>query len=511
VRDTLIIFGIAVLIGGWWDARNALLYQDPLSIGTHVSDHAPLRPIEERLSADLRSIEHTFWANPARSFVSPMPLDTLLIGWGRLSLLLGGLSLLLSIGQRSFFKGTSPKNSTELVHKHVAAWSIILSWPLTFAILLLGYWTRKASWAYGRLLFPSIASFALIFTWGWAYGFPARWRRITLTLGVGALILISILYPFLSIYPLYHPWRPYRQDAIAHTTDIHYVTPQSNRDVARLLGYEILNEVGQPGHYLPVVLCWEPLGRTPHPYEVFVHVLDLRPNGIPTVWGSRRTYPGLGNKPTDRWALGQAFCDEVLVDIADDIPMPLGTLLEIGFIDPQSDRRLQPMATDGPALSLATVRGIPIVASDALEVPLYPPLYHLDAALNLVHLQLSPRLDHTLRLTLTWQAQQSVPYDATSFIHLDDAEGHRLTQIDRQPLNGRFPTSYWVPPQMITDTYTLQLDTPALTLPLKLHAGMYTWPSLDRLPVVDADGVPQPDHAVTLSITSLPYEKRSEP
>ncbi|NBD36630.1 MAG: phospholipid carrier-dependent glycosyltransferase, partial [Chloroflexi bacterium] len=147
VREGLVILGVALLIGGGWYARNALVYHDPLSIN--------------RFFADLLSIEHTFWANPARSFVSRTKLGDLLVWWGRLSL---GASLLWLL--RRFRPWRFDADA--------ATWVILLSWPVTFAALLLGYWTRTATWAYGRLLFPAMASFALLFAWGWAAVFPRR-------------------------------------------------------------------------------------------------------------------------------------------------------------------------------------------------------------------------------------------------------------------------------------------------------------------------------------------------
>lgn len=101
-------------------------------------------------------------------------------------------------------------------------------------------------------------------------------------------------------------------------------------------------------------------------------------------------------------------------------------------------------------------------------------------------------------MTLTWQALQRVPYDATIFVHLQGPNGSIVSQADRQPLDGRFPTSYWLPGQVVTDSVALHGEGEAR--PRTLYIGMYTWPSLQRLLVVDADGVAQQDNVVIIPV-----------
>ena len=105
-----------------------------------------------------------------------------------------------------------------------------------------------------------------------------------------------------------------------------------------------------------------------------------------------------------------------------------------------------------------------------------------------------------MTLTLTWQSLRAVPYDATMFIHLTGTDGNIVAQVDRQPLNGRFPTSSWIPGQMITDSITLPRPPEAQNRPLILRLGMYTWPSMRRLPVVNASGSAQRDDAIVIDV-----------
>ncbi len=525
-RDGLIIVVVALLIGGWWYARNALLYDDPLSIGTHISGYAAARPFGDRIGHDLFSIEHTFWANPSRTFVSQMWLDEVLIWWGRISL---GL-LAWGVLSNWFNRLNQPRHASRFT-SYVSrltfhAWIVLLSWPATFLLLLITYWTRKTSWAYGRLLFPAIAPIALFLVLGWLYAFPRSWRRIVMPFGAGIVMIVSALIPFVSIYPLYHPWHEWAGAQVEHPVGTIYVDPETGTQVAQLVGYNLPKPFALPGTYLSVELCWKPLAQTNTRYAVFVHLLDLSQldlHGAPGVWGSRRTYPGLGNLPTDRWTPGNPFCDKVLVQVSPDAPTPLGAAIEIGFIDPETDHRLQAASPEGDPLDIAVVRGVPVLSPGGLPTVEQPAPYVLDNAIGLNRVQLSGVIEGSVTLTLTWQSLQPVPYDATTFVHLRGADGGLLAQVDRQPLDGRFPTSYWLPGQVVTDVVSLSPVPPPPPPPptgggmggggpLMLNVGMYTWPSLERLPVVDASGTPQRYNVIVINVPPpLPVEEVTTP
>jgi hypothetical protein len=489
-RDSFIVLAVALAVGGWWYARNALLYGDPLSIGEHVAGRAA-RAFWDRLGQDLVSIEHTFWANPARTFVSRMWLGKISIWWGRLSLGLLALALVLRFSS---------------LRSEKAVLIVLLSWPVVFLLLLMLYWTDRASWAYGRLLFPAIAPTGLLFVLGWWYVFPRPWRRPVLMFNLAMVVVVGVLVPFVSIYPLYHPWRDLAEESIEEPLGTVYAERGTETPIAQLIACNPLESYVLPGGYLPVELCWKPLAQTDVPYAVFVQLLDLSQagaDGSPGVWGGRRTYPGLGNLPTDRWTPGATFCDRVLVGVSPQAPTPLAASIEVGFIDPETGDRLQPMDAGGHVLSVAVFRGVPVLAPAELPVTQRPAPYTLDGAIALGEVRSGGVLESAATLTLTWQSLRPVPYDATVFVHLRDAGGSLLAQADRQPLDGRFPTSYWLPGQVITDVVRLAPVSEANGGgPLLLDLGMYTWPSLDRLPVVDASGVPLRDSVISIQLPS---------
>ena len=206
-----------------------------------------------------------------------------------------------------------------------------------------------------------------------------------------------------------------------------------------------------------------------------------------------------------RWTPGKRFCDKVLVQISPDTPTPLGAAIEIGFIDSESDDRLQATTTEGEPLDLAVFRGTSILSPGVIPALERSARYVVDRAIGLDHVHILGITEDTIKLTLKWQSIQTVPYDATTFIHLSGTDGRLLVQADRQPLDGQFPTSYWIPGQVVTDTITLSPVYNAYNVPLTLTIGMYTWPSLERLPVMDTSGTLQPDNAITINISSLSF------
>lgn len=89
----------------------------------------------------------------------------------------------------------------------------------------------------------------------------------------------------------------------------------------------------------------------------------------------------------------------------------------------------------------------------------------------------------TLPLTLHWQAETELETNYTIFVQLLDAGGQVVAQVDAPPLAGAAPTTTWLPPEIVSDGYTLTLPENLPPGDYHLIAGMYDSASGARLPV----------------------------
>jgi 4-amino-4-deoxy-L-arabinose transferase-like glycosyltransferase len=111
------------------------------------------------------------------------------------------------------------------------------------------------------------------------------------------------------------------------------------------------------------------------------------------------------------------------------------------------------------------------------------------------------RPGEAVRLTLYWQAQSPMDTAYTVFTHLLDADGQIQAQQDSQPQDGGFPTTDWLPGDIIRDEYTLALPSDAPPGEYTLEVGMYRLETGQRLPAYDADGQRWPEDAIRLDLS----------
>jgi hypothetical protein len=101
---------------------------------------------------------------------------------------------------------------------------------------------------------------------------------------------------------------------------------------------------------------------------------------------------------------------------------------------------------------------------------------------------------------LIWEAEKPVEADYTVALFLIGPNGKIVQQQDRAPLAGFYPTSTWTPGNRYRDNYGFVLLDSLLPGEYQLWAVLYSWPSLERLPVAGSDGTDFGDHIVLTSI-----------
>lgn len=210
------------------------------------------------------------------------------------------------------------------------------------------------------------------------------------------------------------------------------------------------------------------------------NIFDLMLTGGPV-----RAYPGLDCQVyLDRPARPFTYIVDVLLDQQ--------TLDKLAALYPEGHRESFIMSQPPPAWPLYGAFQVP--AGAAAVPPPHTTSATFGQTIRLIGYWLEPAHAHpgdTLTLTLYWQAITSPPGDYHAFVHLHvPGEAQPTAQSDAPPCNGKYPTTRWASSEIVTDKHTLTVPPDFGADAVNLAVGMYTWPTLERLPVT---GVDSPD------------------
>lgn len=91
-------------------------------------------------------------------------------------------------------------------------------------------------------------------------------------------------------------------------------------------------------------------------------------------------------------------------------------------------------------------------------------------------------------LTLYWQCTAPMDISYSVFTHLLDKSGHIVTQHDGWPQQNAFPTSDWLPGDIVRDQHPLALPPSVALSDLTLEVGLYQLKNGQRVPVFMSNG-----------------------
>lgn len=218
--------------------------------------------------------------------------------------------------------------------------------------------------------------------------------------------------------------------------------------------------------YPPVAGLW-------YPTSTWTPGLPVEVSTLPWTLDTERFVLALGVYAGANWA----EADRLPVD-ASDAGLPIlesGTLLRLGGYQRTPAGGWTPIVSDAapPATPLDVRLGERIVLAG-------------------VTLPATAQAGSGLPVTLHWRAAGPVDRDYTAFIHLLDAAGATVAQLDWQPHDaaGRLPTSAWPPDRPVGDSQTLDLPDELAPGLYRLIAGLYDWQDGSRLPVQGAQALP---------------------
>ncbi len=440
---------IGVALGGWWYARNWILYGDPMAFNVFVeiAGGRLTPPTLSTLWGETEGFLISFWGNfGGVNIIAP--------GWVYAVLdattILAGIGLIAGLVRR-----TLPR---------------LLVWPAFWLALICAgvvRWTWLTLASQGRLIFPAISAVALLLVYGLAqYRMPATWlgRRLP---AVGPAALAVFLFAFALLAPLTliaptYALAPRLPGDAPVPNPVHIVYDEQ----AELIGYALPQKSVKPGEELPLTLYWRAQKPMTEDFSVYINLSD----GDGNILSRWKAFPGQGSYPTRLWQPGEVVVDSYRIPVQAAGHPAGGGRIEVGLF------RRVPLET----LSARDSAGrptTPVIArfkiAGAAGTPVENPVkYEFGNQIGLVGYRTGVT-DGALRVRLYWQAYKTPTDDYTVFVHLVDAAGNIIAQQDNEPQHGTYSTSLWDAGEIVADDYTLALPKGSLPEGGHIEVGLY--------------------------------------
>ena len=252
------------------------------------------------------------------------------------------------------------------------------------------------------------------------------------------------------------------------------------RDALRVLGYQWPATEVEAGQQLPLTLYWQALEDLNQPLEAVITLTDK--------YGQvhELEYTTVGGDLRLPWRPGEGICQRQQITIP---PTLLGGDYRLGVIVAGSELDLTPLhvAAHEPLFNVSPIQ--------------HPMSVDLGGTVRFLGYDLPPTdvpVGGTLHLLLYWQALAPMDVSYTVFVHLLDSEGQIRGQQDNVPLGGSYPTTRWLPGEVLVDEYTIPIAADAPPGEYTVAVGMYTLPDGQRLPAFDAEGHRLPADSILL-------------
>lgn len=478
----LLSIGVWLALTGWWFAFGISQSGDPLGVATHASYswQSPLRiviPQQQDWLHDLWEWDHFTWgindAWPEWIYATFR------------SLYLIGTLMTMIFGARVLVR-----RRNQLVGIQQATYL-----GLTIAFALLGglYWQLVYNWRLGRLLYPALASAAILAAAGWVWGFNhLRKHPLSQVAHWGFAASIVLVMQGASTAGVMNAIGTYSPHTVSpqslanlKQTRLTFVDPTDGATpVAAVTGYDVPPQNVRAGGVMTATICWESMGytRANYPYALqLVGPGDVQP-------GTRNSYHGLGNYPLATWKPNEEFCDPTSLAVSAgmiDKPRAYDLVLTLFKIEPPGlTVRSVLTAYDGEHRQVHPVIARVRVAPEQQST--VTPTIRLGDVAGLAGSSIKLLPTNILSVSLRWVALSSPNLNAKVFMHaVDKSTGKVIAQSDHEPDAGWFPTNYWQKGDVIDDQFEIAL--PAGTRPddVNLRLGMYDSQSQARLPAID--------------------------
>lgn len=459
LRAGLVVLGLTALISGWWFWRNYALYGDPTGM-QKVSELWAGRPAAGSWWALRQGLPY-LWSSLWGRF-----------GYGQLPLHQSVYRGLLAICALALVGYLVPRRD-KLPARRLLPLGVTV---LAFIVAVFYYILVQPAGAMGRFLFPSLPAFALLVAYGLSRFFP---RRMMVSLGLSISLGAAVLAVYALVVVLAPAFSRPRLLTEAETAAVPNRLDAEFGTVARLLGYQVAQDVARPGDTLDVTLYWQALARTDRDYVVFVHLVS----DVGAMVAQRDTYPGLGRYPTTVWEPQGAFADTYRLHVPETAYAPDTGYVQVGLYLPGGQRLPLPDGRDALRLGSVAIEARPGPFPNSQEA-------NFDGQIELVGYDLNRRVvtpGDEIRLTLYWRARSPMAADYRGFAHLLGDENRIWANSDSPLLDGASPTSQWQAASIVEEVRVLSVDPAAPHGFYDIEVGVYDTAE-GRLPVIAAGG-----------------------
>jgi hypothetical protein len=273
---------------------------------------------------------------------------------------------------------------------------------------------------------------------------------------------------------------PARQPAPGATTDLCADLPAQPYSLGAGLSVRASNPpaTARPGEKIDLTLCWQAPETTVLPNQA----VTLSLNG-PTNTILSAAAPVQGEYPFSMWQPAERVIDRFAVRL----PRTLGSGTYSLTLASGSSAQVTIGQIDVPATTHVYTSPAPTHATQA----------SFGDAIKLLGYDVGDvQAGQPLTLTLYWQALHEMDADYTIFIHLlEPGTGKIVAQVDEQPVHQTYPTSLWVPGEVVHDEHSLNLPDLAAGQ-YGLQVGLYVQSTGERLLANGAAGYSLADVAV---------------
>lgn len=366
--------------------------------------------------------------------------------------------------------------------------------PAGESLLTITYRGTGLQQAAGWATMAAVAAFGLVAGWltlrrgrARAARVPEQAAGIMAAVGTGAVVLVVLGLAILA--PGWFQLSSPPDAALPAHVPLH----ADFGDRLRVLGADLPPEVVAPDAPIAATVYMRALQPLDRDYGIFLH-LD-RPDGV-TVAAVDMLHPD--DIPTSGWPPGLYARAPLRLQVPADA-LPIRYSLRLGVVDPVAAEWVPLDDGSGNTLELGRVW----VAAEESSGP-QPPVARFGDGIELLDLD----YDATTRaLRMVWRAsERAAAPEVTIFVHLLDAAGNLVGQLDGAPFDDLYPPHHWRPNSLITDVRTV----PAGVDPAAVALGLYGRESGNRLPAWDGQDTPLPDNALTRPLATSAVQARGQ-